>query len=107
MPPPTTSGDWSELASLAEELAMNAILRFALLLRELRRQMGEDVEDADFDVLWDVAFWDLDFELLLMPAMDGIQHSAFGQRAGMTNLDRSEWFIKFDGAEVPPHPLTW
>ena len=100
-------GDSFELSSLAEELAMNALLRCAITLRELRIDFGEDVADIDFDALWDLAFWDLDFEMLFTPVMDGVQHTAYGRRAGIANLDRSEWFTMFDGAAVPPHPMTW
>jgi len=98
---------WSPLASVAEELAMNALLGFAGTLRDLRRDAGEDVSEVEFDDLWDLAFWDLDFELLFAPEMDGIQHSEVGQQMRMVNLDRSQWFTQFDGAQVAPHPLTW
>ena len=100
-------GDWSQLSSVAEELAMNALLRHAVTLIDLRADAGEDVSEVDLGALWDIVFWDLDFETLFMQSMDGLHHSDVGRRAGMANLDRSEWFTMFDGAEVPPHPLTW
>lgn len=74
---------WSPLASVAEELAMNALLRFAGSLLELERDEGMDLSEVDFDPVWDLAFWDLDFELLFEPEMDGIQHSEVGQQMRM------------------------
>ena len=100
-------GEWLELSSVAEELAMNALLRCAITLIDLRGDFGDDVGDIDFDDVWDLAFWDLDFQMLFMGSMDGVQDTAYGRRAGMANLDRSEWFNMFDGARTPPHPMTW
>jgi hypothetical protein len=98
---------WSAPSSVAEELAMNAVLVAADILKSLKADEGEDVSDVDFDLLRDLAFWDTDFQTLFRPEQDGFHHSEIGRTMGMTNLDRSQWFTMFAGSDVPPHPLTW
>jgi hypothetical protein len=100
-------GSWTGLASVMEELAMNAILESADTHLALLKDEGEDVGDIDFTGLWELAFWDLDFEVLFQPELDGIQNTDIGLQTGMANLDRSDWFRMFHWVDVPPHPLTW
>jgi hypothetical protein len=100
-------GPWTGLSSVAEELAMHAVMESAESQLALLKDEGVDVNEIEFSVLWDMAFWDLDYQALFDPELDGIQDSEVGRQSGMANLDRSEWFVKFTGADTPPHPMTW
>jgi hypothetical protein len=100
-------GPWTALSSVAEELAMNAVMESPDTQLSILRDDGSDVSDIDFEIVWDMAFWDLDFQVLFDAEMDGIQDSEVGRQSGMANLDRSRWFAKFTGADAPPHPMTW
>jgi hypothetical protein len=105
-----TWGDGTLLSCVAEELAMNAILRFAEGYIDIRRDTDDDTSDldeVDFHFLWEVCFQDHDFKVLFHPETDGIQDSSVGQAMGMGFLDPSEWFDSFLNAGMLPHPLTW
>ncbi len=56
---------WHPLACIAEELALNALVRRAEALLE------EQGTKADFGWFQDSAFDDLDFEIVFDPAWDG------------------------------------
>src|SRR5581483_11268377 len=73
---------WAGLASVAEQLAMNAILRSADTQIAVKSEMGEDTSDIDASDLWDLAFDDLDFEILFKPELDGLQNSEIGVEMG-------------------------
>lgn len=86
---------------------MSALLSMAETLVVLKTDQGLDVTEIDFEIAYELAFWDTDFRALFRPELDGIHDSAVGDVMGMTNLDRSRWFGRFPGAATPPHPMTW
>ena len=78
------------LNSVAEELAMNAILE------EARVVAGNYKEKVDFSNFANAAFKDLDFKLLLDPQMDGIEDDKdFNNEMHTVNLRFKDWFRPF------------
>jgi hypothetical protein len=83
---------WRPLSCIAEELALNAIVRKAAVL--LRDQGTK----ADFALFEDSAFEDLDFDVMFDPAWDGY--------AEETSLAFEHWFSPFrDDEQVHPYSL--
>ena len=83
---------WHPLACIAEELALNAIIRIAkTVLRDEGRQ-------PNFSFFFDSAFEDLDFEMLLDPAWDGY--------ADDTSLAIEEWFSPFGEDTTYPYLVS-
>jgi len=87
------------LCSVAEELALNAIIDQAEVWLEL------DGKRADFDEFRSRVYEDWDFELLFDPEIDGFQYSGVVAEFAMANLAFKDWFKPFDNAP-PVHPYT-
>lgn len=89
----------TELSSVAEELALNAIIDQA--------EAWLDVEGkkADFELFRDEVYQDFDFELLLSPEFDGVEYAGIIAAGGMANLSFKDWFKPFDNAP-PVHPYV-
>ncbi len=88
------------LACTAEELALDRLIRQAediLALQEL---------ESDFEGFRDVAFEDLDYEVLHDPAADGVEDTGVGQRLGLHFLHFDDWFKPFDNAATVVHPYA-
>lgn len=93
------SPDHQQLACVAEELALNAIINQAQVDLELRGL------EADLDDVYEEAFQDSDFEFLFDPKFDGIEESEMAEFSGMANLRFEDWFKPF--ANVPyVHPYV-
>lgn len=95
------------LACTAEELALNAILRRAEAVLEFNEE-----EPADFSLVEDDAFEDMDFQMLFDLSLDGIEDSPSGKYLRMVNLKLKEWFLPFNarrGDVVHPYadPAAW
>jgi hypothetical protein len=83
---------WHRLDSVAEEMAMWAVLQFAAVLAE------NDGEHFDPRELIDDVFEDIDFQLLFHGSLDGFQEDPDMQsRLGFANLKVTEWFEPFTG----------
>jgi DNA-binding CsgD family transcriptional regulator len=89
-----------DLACVAEELALHAILERAEAAYELQHD-----EAADFGWLWESCFQDQDYEFLFDPQDDGIEDSPYAATAGMTDLKFDAWFERFDNTG-PVHPYA-
>jgi len=87
------------LACTAEEFALHILIEKASSILEM------DEIEADFGYFEDVAYQDLDFELLYDPDIDGIEDSETAFELGFGNLHFSEWFKPFDNASTPVHPI--
>jgi hypothetical protein len=83
------SDEAHSLASVAEELALNALLRHAETLAEL------DGVEIDFSDYHDYFFEDTDFERLFDPAEDGFEEDEWAARMGYANLAFKDWFKPF------------
>jgi len=93
------SPDHQQLACVAEELALYAIINQAQVDLDLRGL------EADLDAVYEEAFQDTDFEFLFDPKFDGIEESEMDEFSGMTNLRFEDWFTPF--ANVPyVHPYV-
>lgn len=93
------SPDHQELACVAEELALNAIVGQAQALQEVR---GRPVDLGD---VYEDAFQDIDFEFRFDPSFDGIEESEIGEHLRLANLRFEDWFKPF--ANVPyVHPFV-
>lgn len=80
------------LASVAEELALNALINHAKVQMELHDQHpGEE-----WGAYMDTAFEDLDFEMLWEDDLDGVEVTEIGQQAGVVNLSLRDWFKPFN-----------
>ncbi len=89
------------LSCLAEELALNAIIRRAEAWLEER-----EFEPVEFEYLEGVAFEDMDFQMLFDPSLDGIEDTDTGRYMRIANLKFSEWFEPFNaerGDRVHPY----
>lgn len=82
-----------ELACVAEELALNAIIQQAGVNLELQDR------EADLDDVYEEAFQDTDFEFLFAPQFDGIEDSEMADQLRIANLRLEDWFTPF--ANVP------
>ena len=82
---------WHPLACIAEELALNAVVRKAEAFLE------DQGKKADFVLFQDSALEDLDFEVMFDPAWDGY--------AEETSLAFEYWFSPFRDDE-PTHPYS-
>ena len=82
---------WHPLASIAEELALNAVIRKAEAFLE------DQGNKADFVLFQDSALEDLDFEVMFDPAWDGY--------AEETSFAFEYWFSPFRDDE-PTHPYS-
>lgn len=93
------SPDPQDLACVAEELALNAIIQQAGVNLELQGR------EADLDDVYEEAFQDTDFEFLFDPKFDGIEESEMADWLRMANLRFEDWFKPF--ANVPfVHPFV-
>jgi hypothetical protein len=93
------SPDEQELACVAEELALNAIVGQAQTLLETR---GRAVDLGD---VYEEAFQDVDFAFLFDARFDGIEESELADHLRMANLRFDDWFKPF--ANVPyVHPYV-
>lgn len=84
----------------AECLALKAIIERAKALLETKGKTKK--RDMDFSLFEDVAFPDLDIELLFDPSLDGIEDTEVARIMGMA-LKPSEWFEPTYG---PVHPYV-
>jgi hypothetical protein len=95
--------DWDEgeiPACTAECLALRAIIDRAKGLLEMKaEEEGAEPED-DFEPFVDVAFPDLDAELLFSQAMDGIEDTEAAKDMGMF-IKPSQWFVPAYGSVHP------
>ncbi len=82
---------WLPLACIAEELALNALVRKAEALLE------DQGKKADFGLFEDSALEDLDFDVMFDPAWDGY--------AEETSLAFEYWFSPFRD-DKPSHPYS-
>lgn len=89
-------------ASTAECLALRAIIENAKLLLETEDKVEGKDQEMDFSFFEDVAFPDLDIELLFNPALDGIEDSDVAKIMGMV-LKPQDWFKPIYG---PVHPYV-
>lgn len=80
------------LSSVAEELALNAIIDFSSTLLEINGI------EANFDDFIDHAYEDTDFLVLFEEAFDGVEDTWVGERMGMSHVKFDEWFIPFNEA---------
>lgn len=70
-------------ASTAECLALKLIIERAKLWLEMKGKVEGLDQELDFDLFEDVAFPDLDIELLFDPALDGIEDTDVARIMGM------------------------
>lgn len=89
-------------ASTAECLALRLIIERAKLLLEMKGKVAGKDQELDFDLFEEVAFPDLDIELLFDLALDGIEDTDVARTMGMV-LKPSEWFKPTYG---PVHPYV-
>lgn len=95
------SADTYELSSVAEELALNAII--GLAEDELASAGPRDEHLTWFH---SNAFEDLDFEWLWSDRGEGIGESDIGRAMGMGNLAFRDWFEPFHASRGHVHPFT-
>ena len=93
------------LSCVAEELAAH------LLIQQAGAVLEQDGHAADFGLLEEYLFEDLDFEFLYDNSSDGIERSAVAETIGMENLPFADWFERFGApdnhAYAEPHPLVY
>lgn len=83
---------WWRLNSVIEELAMYAILNEAKACAELDGKL----KLINIDELSMYIYYDLDFQLLFDPTMDGIEDDdALTKEIGLVNLSFKNWFKPF------------
>lgn len=87
------------LSSVAEELACNAIIEQAEVWLKL------EGKKADFEEFRSHVYQDFDFELLLDPQFDGVEHAGVIAAGGMANLAFADWFRTFNNGP-PVHPYV-
>ena len=93
------SPDHQELACLAEEFALYAIVGRAQALLEVR---GRPVDLGD---VYEEAFQDIDFAFLFHPSFGEVEESEIGEHLRLANLRFEDWFEPF--ANVPyVHPYV-
>ncbi len=90
---------WRGLSCLAEELVMREIIEGAKVRTELNPDDPSLSEDGA-GLLWDLAFTDLDHELLFDPSWDGIENSPEDGPPGMVSMKFEDWFKPFGGEGV-------
>lgn len=96
------SDRWYQLACVGEELALEAVIEQA---KGLFEDSQEKLDEDAFNTFKDVAFEDLDFELLYSQRMDGIENDPeLSAQMGFAHLHPSEWFLPFR-EEEPVHPF--
>lgn len=78
-------------ASTAECLALKLIIEKAEMLLEMKSEVEGMDSEMDFSLFEDVAFPDLDIELLFDPALDGIEDTDVARALGMV-LKPQDWF---------------
>jgi hypothetical protein len=88
------------LSCTAEELALRALIEQAKSVLEMRGV------NPDFDDFEDIAFQDLDHEILFDPSLDGLEDTAAGVQLGMGYLHFDDWFKPFDNAITAVHPCA-
>jgi hypothetical protein len=92
-----TSKEKIVLASVAEEMALHALIQNA------QGPTGE--EEFDFDDFIDEVFEDTDFLWLFDAEFNGIQHTPAQATLRTANLDFDDWFRPFRDAS-PVHPYV-
>lgn len=90
----------TDLACVAEELALYAIVQMAETLLKM------DGVKADFSTFEDLAFKDMDFLFFLGGEMDGFEDTPSGKELGIVNLHFNQWFTPFYGAQCPVNPYV-
>jgi hypothetical protein len=92
------------LSCVAEELALNALIREAVTQLEMHDQ---ESDRAAWDDFRDLAFEDEDFGYLFDPAFDGIENDPEAVRElTLVGLPFPEWFKPFSPDESGiPHPF--
>ncbi|HJS93738.1 MAG TPA: hypothetical protein VJ741_05705 [Solirubrobacteraceae bacterium] len=93
-----------KLACLAEELALNALIREAITQLEIHDQDSDDGAWGDFR---DLAFEDEDFLYLFDPAFDGIEDDPEAtEHLTLVGLPFAQWFKPFSAQQAGlPHPF--
>jgi len=82
------------LGSVADELAMEAILVGAEVQAELRMEVVQ--LDDEIETLREVSFKDRDFEFLFEPRKDGaVEDPGLQAQMGFVNLRFADWFLPF------------
>jgi hypothetical protein len=84
-------------SSTAEELALDTIIEVAKARLELKEA------ESDFGAFYDLAFADLDYDLLYGGKEDGIEDALVGALMGIGNLHFDEWFEPFGDVAVHPY----
>lgn len=84
-------GETTIPASTAECLALKLIIERAKVLLELDGKVPEKDPDFDFNLFEDIAFPDLDVELLYDLTLDGIEDTEVAEAMDMA-LKPSQWF---------------
>jgi len=87
------------LASVAEEMALAAILDEAESILETRGHPVHMRAEAE------AAFQDADFELLFTPRWDGLEDDEAVAHLAIANLRFEDWFRPFRD-EIPVHPYV-
>jgi hypothetical protein len=87
------------LGCTAEEIALRALRIKAEVLLKIQ---GKESDFGDWE---DVAFEDLDHELLYDERMDGIEDSEIGRELGAGHLRFAEWFKPFNLPRIV-HPFV-
>jgi hypothetical protein len=62
-------------------------------------------KDVDFSTFEQLAYEDMDFELLFEPHLDGIEDTVAGQGMAIAYLHFDQWFTPFR-EENPVHPYV-
>ena len=88
------------LACTAEELALRALITQAVSVLELQEL------DHDFGPFEDVAFEDLDHEILYAPELDGVETGKSAKALGYAFLEFDSWFRPFKSATSAVHPYV-
>lgn len=93
-----------KLACVAEELALNALIREAITQLEMHDEASDEAVWGDFR---DVAFEDEDFLYLFDPAFDGIENDPEAiEHLTLVGLPFPEWFKPFSPEQSGvPHPF--
>lgn len=86
------------LNSVAEELVLNGAVNKAIGNAEIE---GIELDECDF---YDNLFFDLDFEMLFNPELDGIEDDvALTTNLGISNLSFKDWFKPY--REIERHKI--
>ncbi len=87
------------LSCTAEEVALHALIKKAEEILEM------DNEEFDLEAFYDVAFQDLDYQLMYEPALDGVEDTELGTERGMSYLHFSTSGSRPSTIRRPPFTL--